>query len=249
MPTPLSVLYLSFNEAQRVRSSLEQVSRVADELVCVDSGSTDGTVALFKEFGADVYSRPLDNWGEQRNFGLDQCTNSWVLVLDCDEIPDENMIAAIKAWKQEEHSEDELWSLHRVHHFMGKRMKFSGLQNDHILRLMPKATRFQALMVHEKVVGKGTLIGGTLEHFSYENEGQWAAKIRSYAVRQAQEYDQRTGRITVFHFGLKPLFRFFKHYVLKGGIFDGPEGWAYSTWMYRAVLWRYQELRELRKTT
>lgn len=249
MATSLSILYLSHNEAHRVRPSLERAIKVADEIVCIDSGSTDGTPEIFKEYGARVFSHELVNWGDQRNIGLEHCTYSWVLVLDCDEVIDPILLQSILDWKLQEHTDEAFWTLHRVHYFMGKKMKFSGLQHDHIVRLIPTHTRYESLFVHEKVLGKGTLLNGTLHHYSYDNEEQWTAKMRHYAKKQAKDYDSNTGSITLFHTRIKPLFRFFKHFLVKGGIFDGPQGLAYSRWMYRAVLWRYQELKELRKTT
>jgi len=245
MPTQLSVVYLSYNEEDILAKSLSSVEDLADELIVVDSGSTDGTLDIARSFDAKVFSRPLDNWGEQRNWALDQCQYPWVLVLDCDEVLSQELIQELFHFKKGT-PKGGLYSFKRTHIFMNKPMKFSGLQNDWIIRLMPKSTRFETLFVHEKVKGSSLRLSGTLMHHTYKSEEHWSKKMRHYAQRQAKDYQQRTGVITPWHKIVKPSFRFFKHFVVKGGIFDGYNGFMYSLWMYRAVKWRYDELEKLR---
>ena len=245
MPVSLSVVYLSYNEEGILGTSLQSVAKLADEIVVVDSGSIDSTQAIAKKYGAKVFERPLENWGEQRNWALDQCSHSWVLVLDCDEVVSLELAKSIQSFKDSEPT-DGLYSFKRTHVFMDKRMRYSGLQNDWIIRLMPKSTRFEALFVHEKVHGKAQRIAGEVIHYTFKSTAHWTEKMRHYAIRQAKDYNEKTQSVTAWHKIVKPSFRFFKHYVLKGGIFDGLQGLHYSLWMYRAVKWRYQELEKLR---
>lgn len=245
MSVQLSVVYLSFNEEDILGRSLQSVADVADEIVVVDSGSTDGTLDIARGFGAKLFTRPLDNWGAQRNWALDQCANFWVLVLDCDEVLSEELVQSLRSFKAGSPTEG-LYSFKRSHVFMDRRMKYSGLQNDWIIRLMPRTTRFETLFVHEKVHGRSSRLSGELVHYTYKSEAHWVGKMRHYAQRQAIDYDPKTGAVSAWHKIVKPSFRFFKHYVLKGGIFDGRKGLDYSVWMYRAVRWRYQELEKLR---
>ena len=98
MSTALSILYLSFNEEDVFGQSLESIKSVADEIVVIDSGSTDSTVQIAEGAGANVYHRPLKNWGEQRNWGLEKCQHPWILVVDCDEVCTTELIESLKEW-------------------------------------------------------------------------------------------------------------------------------------------------------
>lgn len=246
MAVKLSVVYLSYNEEDIVASSLDSVANLADEIIFVDSGSTDSTPEIAKRFGARWYDRPLVNWGEQRNWALQQCSYPWILVLDCDEVLCPELQTALSRFKNSDPALKP-HSFRRIHEFMGRTMRFSGLGNDWVVRLLPRGTEFEQLFVHEKVNEPSIKLDGALQHFTYKSEAHWAAKMRSYAVRQAKDYDKRTGTVTAYHKLLKPSFRFFKHFILKGGIFDGRQGWHYSCWMYKAVKWRYNELEKLRE--
>jgi len=246
MSNALSILYLSYNEEDVFGQSLQSVQSLADEIIVVDSGSTDSTVSIAESFGAQVYHRPLGNWGEQRNWGLEKCQHPWILVVDCDEVFTAQLIASLQEWKKETHNEPQPYSFQRVHFFKGKKMRFSGLQNDYVVRLLPKGIKFEALNVHEKVRASSVRLKGELLHFTYKSAEHWEQKFRTYAKRQALDYEHRVGRIGPYYLNVKPSWRFFKHYIIKGGIFDGSRGFEYALWMYRAVKWRYIEVNKLR---
>ena len=246
MSTALSILYLSYNEEDVFGQSLESVGSIADEIIVVDSGSTDATVQIAERAGATVYKRPLGNWGEQRNWGLKKCQYPWTLVVDCDEVFTKELIASLQEWKKREHKEQQPYSFKRVHFFKGKRMRFSGLQNDYVVRLLPKGMKFEELNVHEKVRSSSKRLKGELFHYTYKNALHWEQKFRTYAKRQALDYEKRVGRIGPYYLNVKPSWRFFKHFIIKGGIFDGSKGLEYALWMYRSVKWRYIEVNKLR---
>ena len=246
MSTSLSVLYLSFNEQDVIEKSLESVRSIADEIVVIDSGSTDSTLEIAKGAGAKVFYRELKNWGAQRNWGLNKCQHPWVLVVDCDEILSTRLLESLAEWKNSKFKESVPFSFRRVHFFQGRKMRFSGLQNDFVVRLLPKKTRFEELYVHEKVKAPSKRLKGNLYHHTYKSKEHWEQKIRDYATRQAKDYESQVGKIGGFHLIVKPSWRFFKHYIIKGGIFDGSQGFFYSRWMFRAVKWRYIEVKKLR---
>lgn len=250
MATGLSVIILTLNEADVLPRSLPAALAVADELLVVDSGSTDGTPALAKSLGAhNVLERSMGLWSEQRNWAMDQAQHPWVLFIDADEVLDPSLQAAVQRWKASDHSQDAYFGLRRVHYFMGKRMRFSGLQSDIVVRLFHRSQRYAPRQVHERLdVKKPTPLPGTLLHYTYKNANHWAAKQRSYAARSAADHDAKTGKITPYHTLLKPAYRFLKHYILRGGILDGKAGLAYSTSMAQGVRWRYQELKKLRNS-
>jgi|TARA_B110000459_G_C16620619_1_gene501434 glycosyltransferase involved in cell wall biosynthesis len=247
MPTKLSILYLSYNEADIIAKSLASVEAVADEIILIDSGSTDSTVKIAENHGATVFHKPLDNWGNQRNWGLRKCQYNWILVIDCDEVLTDELVYSLQHFKRNVTETDQMpRAFKRVHYFKGKKMNFSGLQRDLITRLLPSGVLFNELMVHEKVRNQALLIEGSILHYTYKSSEHWHNKFQQYAKRQALDYDSKTGKVTAWHSLIKPSYRFFKHYVLKGGIFDGALGLEYSLWMFRAVKWRYDEIKKLR---
>ena len=248
MATGLSVIILTLNEADMLPRSLPAALAVADELLVVDSGSTDGTQDLAKALGAHtVLEHPLGLWSEQRNWAMDQAIHPWVLFIDADEVLEESLQASILDWKKSDHAEDAFFGLRRVHYFMGQRMRFCGLQSDVVVRLFHRSKRYTPRQVHERLdVKKPTPLPGTLSHFTFKNAKHWEAKQRMYAARSAADHDSKTGRITLHHTVLKPAFRFIKHYLLRAGFLDGKAGLIYSMSMAKGVYWRYQELKKLR---
>lgn len=250
MPTPLSVIILTYNEAERLPLCVEAVRPVGDEILIVDSGSTDGTVRLANELGTKVLERPMKNWAEQRNWAMDQAKCLWVLFIDADEVLDEALQNSILGWKEQSHENTKgYWGLKRAHYFQGKRMRFSGLQSDVVVRLFHRSQRFADRAVHEKLdLQKPKPLPGILHHHTYLNHERWENKQRSYAAKSALDKDRSTGALTPFHFIIKPAFRFVKHYLLRGGILDGRAGWNYSISMAQGVYWRYVEMKKLRNS-
>ena len=250
MPTPLSVIILTYNEAERLPLCVEAVRPVGDEILIVDSGSSDGTVVLAKELVTKVLERPMKNWAEQRNWAMDQAAHSWVLFIDADEVLDPMLQKTILAWKEQSHEDKNgYWGLKRVHYFQGKRMRFSGLQSDVVVRLFHRSQRYADREVHEKLdLQKPQPLHGILHHHTYLNHERWENKQRSYAAKSALDKNQSTGALTPFHFVVKPAFRFVKHYLLRGGILDGAAGWNYSISMAQGVYWRYATMKKLRNS-
>jgi glycosyltransferase involved in cell wall biosynthesis len=250
MLTSLSVIILTYNEAERLPQCVEAVRSVGDEILIVDSGSMDGTARLAKELGTNVLERPMKNWAEQRNWAMDQAKYSWVLFIDADEVLDQGLQNSILAWKEQSHEDTKgYWGLKRVHYFQGKRMRFSGLQSDVVVRLFHRSQRYANREVHEKLdLHKPQPLPGTLHHHTYLNQERWENKQRSYATKSAIDKNQSTGALTPFHFVAKPAFRFIKHYLLRGGILDGAAGWNYSISMAQGVYWRYVAMKKLRNS-
>ena len=149
--------------------SLESIKSIADEIVVIDSGSTDSTVQIAESAGAHVYHRPLKNWGEQRNWGLEKCQHPWILVVDCDEVCTAGAHWIAQRVETKQTPRATTYSFKRVHFFKGKRMNFSGLQNDYVVRLLPKGVKYEELNVHEKVRSSSKRLKGNLLHYTYKN--------------------------------------------------------------------------------
>ena len=245
----LSVLITTYNEEDCIAQCLESVWPVADQVVVVDSFSTDNTPALVTESGATLFQREYPGPGKQKNWGIEQCTHPWILSVDADETLDITLVEWLLQWK-EMPCEPGHYTIRRINYFKGKRVRFSGWQTDRINRLFSAEKRFTEVNVHEKLADCPRLspVPGALLHHTFKSELHYRQKIQRYAREQALDYQHKTGRITLYHLWLKPIFRFVKHYVLRGGILDGTIGLDIACYSFLAVRWRYTELLKLRKS-
>ena len=249
MSTQLSIIILTYNEADVLAPTMQAVTSLADELMVVDSFSEDNTVSIAKEHGVTrIETRTFKNWADQRNWAMEQSQHSWVLFIDADEVLDKQLISSLHQWKSETHTDKEnYWGLRRTHFFMNHSMRFSGLQSYVVVRLFHRTRRYSDCEVHEKInVPKPHPLQGIMQHYTYKNWEEWNKKQRTYASRSAVDHQAKTGTIGLFHFAVKPAFRFFKHFVLRLGFLDGRAGFWYSISMAQGVYWRYVELKKLR---
>ena len=129
MVSQLSIVILTYNEADVLANTLQAAASVADELMIVDSFSQDNTLAVAKANGATrIETRAFKNWADQRNWAMEQIQYPWVLFIDADEVLDSSLIESLRQWKDETHlKEEEYWGLRRTHFFMGRAMQYSGL--------------------------------------------------------------------------------------------------------------------------
>jgi glycosyltransferase involved in cell wall biosynthesis len=239
----LSVIIPTYNEARNIAAAIASV-RFADEIIVVDSYSTDETVALAQAAGARVVQRVYDNPAAQKNWAIPQAKHNWVLLLDADERVTLELATEILEKMQNSHDFAGFW-IYRTNHFMGKQVQYSGWQHDKVIRLIQRDhCRYPDVLVHEEIVTNGKIgfLNARLLHFTYHSLDDFLQKMNRYAEWQATTYDKKTGRITPFHLVIKPLFRFFKHYILQFGFLDGMVGFAVAVLMAYGVLMRYLRL-------
>lgn len=239
---PLSVLIPTRNEERDLPACLDSV-RWAEEIVVVDSESTDGTRTIAQTRGARILVRPFDDYSTQKNWALAQLTHPWVLWLDADERVDEGLAAAIAALPETPAADG--FEIERLNHFLGHRIRHGGWSNDRIVRLFRRDRgRFEG-RIHERVVGLGTIdrLPGHLLHDSYASFGEYMTKLTPYArenARRAFEKGRRAGPLALL---FRPPLRFFRMYLGQGGILDGAWGLvacglsAVSVFLKYAILW------------
>ncbi|MFQ5896200.1 MAG: glycosyltransferase family 2 protein [Nitrospinota bacterium] len=252
MPRPaLSVTVVTYNEEARLRRSLESVAW-AEELIVVDAQSSDGTVAIAREYTGRVVVRPWPGYAAQKNFALELATAPWVLSLDADEVVSDALRAEI---------EDVLargpdcagYYLPRKNIFLGRWLRHGNHWPDRQLRLFRKGRgRFVDRSVHESVEVEGRTghLREPLEHRSYDSVGEFFARSHRYAILAAEDLHRRGVRPKPHHQLLRPLGRFLKSYILQRGFLDGQEGlitavgYGYYVFMRQAHLWeRYRDGR------
>ena len=253
---PLSVLITTFNEAEHIRDVLESVSW-ADEILVVDSFSTDATITLAEEFKANIFKgkmkilqRKYTSPAEQKNWAIPKVQHGWILILDADERVTPDLKNEIQILLQKEPTKDAYW-IPRQSFFMGKKVKYSGWQGDAVIRLLKKEKcRYANVQVHEEIVTQGIEVGrlqNKLEHYTYRDLNHFLAKMERYADWSAQDHFAKTPKVTFFHLYLKPTFRFFKHYIFQLGFLDGKVGFIISVIMAWGVFLRYVKIEEMRR--
>jgi glycosyltransferase involved in cell wall biosynthesis len=241
---PLSVLIPTRNEEANLGDCLAGVA-FADEIVVVDSGSTDGTESVARAAGARFLVHPFESHARQKNWGLDQVRNPWVLILDADERVPADLAEEVRRVLRDDRRAAGYW-IRRRSTFLGREIRGCGWQNDRVLRLFDRRRgRYEDRRVHEEVTVDGEVrtLSHRLLHHSCRDLSEWIAKTERYARLGAEEARRRGRRATWADLALRPPARFLKQYLLQGGFRDGVEGLVLCGVSAFGVLLKYAHLR------
>lgn len=244
----LAVLILTYNEQQHIMECIHSAS-FADEIIVVDSGSTDNTVMLLDQAGIKVIHHPMhEGFAAQRNFALQQTDAQWVMFLDADERITLELATEIKKRLQAD-PEISAFALPRRNHFLGKQIKHCGWYPDYSYRLMKREKVYYVGLVHEhlKIDGLVSKIKEPFEHFTYYSIEQYINKLNKYTTLAAADMMQNGKRANMVDIILRPLASFIKTFILRKGIMDGIEGFIISLLSAFYVLVKYSKLFYLGK--
>jgi glycosyltransferase involved in cell wall biosynthesis len=248
MPT-LAVLILTKNEEKNIIEVVTNAKNCTDEVLIIDSGSTDATVKLAAETGARIAYRAWDDdFAAQRNFGLTETKAKWVLYLDADERLNEELIASIK--KAVEADIRQQYALIRKSVAFGQKFNHGVLKPDKVARLFPRDAVQWMNKVHERPQCSlpVVILPGHIEHYTYESWAQWAEKFNQYTTIWADNAyagGKRTSFATAYGHA---VFGFIQMAVLKLGILDGWLGLALCFNHFSYTLLKYLKLYELQKS-
>ena len=226
----LSVAIVTLNEEANLPRTLASVAW-ADEIVIVDSGSTDATRAVAESHGARFVTEPWRGFAAQKNFALSLCTSEWVLSLDADETVSPELATSIRKAIMASPS-DTAYMLQRRNFFLGCWIRHGGYYPDAKLRLFPRGQgTFQETPVHETAAfaGKVETLAGDLLHNAYPTLASYLDHMQRYSTLGARIAIARgrTGQnLLSFLDGvlLNPLATFVYNYILRAGFLDGREG-------------------------
>jgi glycosyltransferase involved in cell wall biosynthesis len=228
MNARLSVTIITLNEEANIRRTLESV-RWADEIIVLDSGSTDGTVAICREYTGKVFSQEWLGFSGQKNAAIDRATGDWVLSLDADEPIEQELAAEIRAIMASPGASDG-YRVPRKTLFLGKWIKHGGWYPDYNLRLFRRGKgRFEQRAVHEAIKVQGE-IGTTVHaivHHAYPDLSSYLASINKYsslAVNVMAEKGIPSRKTSVLNILLRPALTFLLKYFLRLGFLDGKHG-------------------------
>lgn len=249
---PLSVVMITLNAGRTLKKALESVAGWADEIVLVDSGSTDATLSIARSFTDRIIYRKFDGFGAQKGFAINQARHDWVLVLDADEVVSAQLAAEIADLFAHGSPTSAGYALPRNLIFLGRVLRFSGQNRQPVLRLFNRRQGgMTPVAVHESIQVDGPVgqLSGILLHDSYGSLHDYVLKMNHYTTLSAEEMALRHKKATVGLQGLRFLFTFVKIYFFKGGLLDGYPGftWALLSAVYPVI--KYSKLQELQDET
>lgn len=243
----LSVAIVALNEEERLRACLESVVW-AEELVVVDAGSSDKTVAIAREFTDRVLFRAWDGYGTQKNFALGQCHGDWILSLDADERVSDALREEIQATLGVGRPEVGFY-LPRRNLFQGRWVRHGGLYPDWQLRLFRQGRgAFVERAVHESVRVNGPTgrLAAPLIHESYRSIGDAVVRLNRYSDLAAAELALAGRGGSLVDLLIRPAWRFVSMYLLRVGFLDGWRGLVLAGLHAHYVFLRAAKVRERR---
>jgi glycosyltransferase involved in cell wall biosynthesis len=241
----LSLLVPTLNEAGNLSGCLAS-ARFAHEIVVVDSGSTDATREIAEAAGARFLVHPFEGHAAQKNWGLDQLANDWVLILDADERVSPELADEIRGIL--EAPDHRGYWIYRRNTFLGREIRGCGWQRDRVLRLFDRRSgRYEEKRVHEEVrlAGEAGRLRGRLVHHSCRDLASWLLKVERYAQLGAEEALRRGRRPRFGDLWMRPGARFAKQWLLQSGWRDGTEGLLLCVTSAYSVFLKYAKLRQL----
>lgn len=239
----LTAIIPTYNEEAFIEGALQSVA-FADEIIVVDSFSTDKTSEISKKYATKFLQRKFDNFSNQKNFALKEAENNWVLFLDADERITHSLEAEIlETIKNPKHAG---YEINFPHFYMNR---FLYHHSDNVLRLVKREGAHFTGTVHEKLHCNGSVgkLQNKMLHFTYKGLRNYINKKETYAWFQAENLFEKNKKTTWLNLVFKPGYRFFSSYILKGGFRDGIPGLTVAAVNAYGVFQRYAKLLLLHK--
>lgn len=244
----LSTVIITKNEEHNIRDCLESI-QWSDEIIVVDSGSTDDTVNICREMGCKVIESKWLGFGPTKQLAVDSAENDWILSMDADERISEALAKTIKRILS-----DQIpacgYRINRDSYYLGKLIRFSGWQKDRPLRFFNKKYgRFNDKIVHEsvKIEGEIGFIKETILHFPYPDVNTHIDKINRYSSLGAQKLYEKNSTVCLAGIIFRGLFKFIKMYFLRFGFLDGLHGLVLAIISSFGVSLKYLKLWQLNR--
>ena len=239
----ISVIIPTFNEENYIQDCLRSVL-FADQIIIIDSFSTDKTIALVKEFNCEIIERKFDNFSNQKNEAIRLAKSDWILFIDADERVTEKLKYEIKeTLKNPKH---QAYKIKFPHFYMNR---FLYHTENRVIRLVKNENIHFEGEVHEKLLHQGSvgLLKNFMIHYTYKGLFHYIKKKDSYAWFQAKMSKDKNKSATYFFLVFKPFYRFFHTYIIKRGFLDGVPGLAVATIDAYGVFSRYVKMILLEK--
>ncbi|TDH20885.1 glycosyltransferase family 2 protein [Segetibacter sp. 3557_3] len=249
---PVSVVIICKNEADIIGRTIHSVQALTDDVVVVDSGSTDGTIAVIEAAGATLVRSEWEGFGPTKNKGIAAARHNWILSIDADEQPDQTLIDSLH--------QVNLSDTHAVYNlkfktYLGRKLvRYGEWGTDAHIRFFNRSTiRWNEATVHEQLVlPPGTsrkTLNGFIHHYSMKDLADYTTKMTQYALLSGEHYYQSGKRAGWIKRYLSPAFSFYRNYLFKLGFLDGREGYLIARVTAYYTMLKYARLDELNRKT
>lgn len=242
----LSVAIITFNEGKNIERCINSVKSIADDIVVIDSYSTDNTAELAKELGARVILQKFLGHIEQKNFAISKAQFPFILSLDADEAIDEKLKQEIITLKNTSKIADG-YIINRHNNYCGQWINHGAWKNDLKLRLWDSNKgKWGGMNPHDKFEmdanSQITLLAGKILHWSYTSVAQHEGKVDYFSTIAANAYHVKGKKSSIFKILFSPLIRFIRDYILNLGFLDGKYGFIIAKLTAREVYFKYKKL-------
>ena len=247
MSEKLTVLVITYNELGNIDELIKSIS-FANEIIVVDSFSTDGTFEKLQEYSnVKVFQRRFTNFSDQRNYTASLASNKWVLFVDADERVSSALQIEILDCINNPNGV-RIFGIYRKMYFNGSLLKYGGYQTEKVYRLYHKDfTRYDPKKLVHEVLEMNTspkLLKNKLSHYSYISDANYKRKLLFYARLRAQELRQKGKKVYWFLSVVKPAYRFIHLYLIRFGFLDGKRGFEMAKLSAYGVRQRYVALKK-----
>ena len=239
----LSAIIPTYNEEMNIEAAIQSVS-FADEIIIIDSFSTDNTIAIAEKYGVRILQRTFDNFSSQKNYAIENATHKWIVLLDADERIGEALKNEIQTVLNNEPKANAYW-VYRRNYLLGREIKYSGWQNDKVIRLIERdLCKYNGKLVHEEITlpKKTAFLKNTLDHYTYKNFDSFINKKNKIAQLQAEMLAAKNKKVTLYLLLIKPSYRFVNHYFFRRGFLDGFPGFFIASFYTYTIFTRYIKL-------
>jgi glycosyltransferase involved in cell wall biosynthesis len=249
----LSVCIITYNEEANIGRTLDSVKRIADEMIVVDSGSTDKTVELARGRGAKVFVEEWRGFAAQKNAAMAKASGDWILSLDADEEVSQELAASIQALLKSGNAAPDCdgYMVARRNLYLGRWIKRSGYYPDRKLRLVRRGMgKFEDRAVHEsmRTSGKVGRLEGDLLHHAYPTLDSFIEHANRYSTLGGEMVaSERPTGFSIANIVFRPLVAFIYRYFFRLGFLDGREGLLVQLTHASYVSWKYAKAWELSK--
>jgi glycosyltransferase involved in cell wall biosynthesis len=247
----LSVVIISFNEEKNIHRCIDSVREVADEVLVLDSNSTDRTVAIAESLGAKVEQEVFRGFIQQKNRAVELASNDFVLSLDADEALDPVLTDSIR--KAKEHFTSQAYRMNRCSNYCGKFIRHGNWYPDTKIRLFNRRiAAWGGTNPHDKVVWKGNTgvehLKGDILHYSYYSIAEHVTQNNKFSTIAAEALFAKGKKTTVFNILVRPGWAFFQSYMIRAGFLDGLFGLVISIQISQLTFLKHLKLYLLCKS-
>lgn len=245
---PVSVVIITKNESAIIEQCISKARLITNDIVIIDSNSTDQTAAIAIKNGCRVYYSNWSNYGSNKNKGIGLAKYDWILSIDADEIPDIELILSLHDLSLDD--PNIVYDIKYQSYLGSKQIKYGRWGRDHCLRLFNrKLAKWSEPKVHETLILPKHIriekLSGYLHHYTAANIDECMEKASQYARLSAEDYFHTGRRVNFSNLYFSPIFAFLTDYILFRGFLDGKEGLSIAKSIYKNKWLKYHYLSQM----